>query len=251
MKKVLSIILLAFAPVMALANSGAHLPEIDIDVTDQEALQRGAKMFVNYCQGCHALGYMRYNRMAQDMGLNKEETEDNLIFTTDDEGAPTKFGSLMFNNMDKKYGKSVFGTTPPDLSLIARSRGTAWLYAYLNSFYLDPSRPLGVNNTVFKDVGMPHVLWKLQGWQKPVYAIEKNEAGEDEKVIESLEMDVPGKLTPAEYKLAVKDLVTFLAYAAEPAQLQRKAMGIWVLLFLAVFTFVAYLLKKEYWKDVH
>jgi ubiquinol-cytochrome c reductase cytochrome c1 subunit len=185
------------------------------------------------------------------MDISKEDTEANLIFTTDDDGAPTKFGSLMFNNMDKKYGKQKFGTNPPNLSLIARSRGADWVYTYLNSFYLDNSRPLGVNNTVFKDVGMPHALWELQGWQKAVYKTETNEAGTEIQVLDHLELASEGILSPEEYEAATRDLTAFLVYVAEPAQLQRKTIGIWVLLFLFIFTFVAYLLKKEYWKDVH
>jgi ubiquinol-cytochrome c reductase cytochrome c1 subunit len=252
MKKIISLVLLTIAPIFALASgAGVHLDHADVDVSDNESLQKGAKMFVNYCQGCHSLDYMRYNRMAEDMDISKEDTEANLIFTTDEDGAPTKFGSLMFNNMDKKYGKQKFGTNPPNLSLIARSRGADWVYTYLNSFYLDDSRPLGVNNTVFKDVGMPHVLWELQGWQKAVYKTETNEAGTEIQVLDHLELASEGSLSPEEYKAATRDLTAFLVYVAEPAQLQRKMMGIWVLLFLFFFTFVAYLLKKEYWKDVH
>lgn len=252
MKKLISSILLAISPALALAAGGnVHLDDANIDVSDNASLQRGAKLFVNYCLGCHSGDYMRYNRLAEDIGLSKEETEDNLIFTTDDEGAPTKVGSLMFNNMDKKYGKAVFGTNPPNLSLIARSRGVDWVYTYLNSFYKDDSRPMGVNNTVFKDVGMPHVLWELQGWQEPVYKTVTNSAGEEVQVLDSLKLAEAGQLSPSEYKGAMRDLTAFLSYMAEPIQLKRQQIGFWVLLFLVVFTFVSYLLKKEYWKDVH
>lgn len=252
MKKIINLVLLSIAPVLAFANSGGvHLEHADIDLTDNASLQRGAKLFVNYCMGCHSLNYMRYNRMAEDIGLTKEETEDNLIFTTDEEGAPTKIGSLMFNNMSKKYGKQKFGTSPPNLSLIARSRGADWVYTYLNSFYLDDSRPLGVNNLVFKDVGMPHVLWGLQGWQKAVYKTHTNEAGDEVEVIDHLELVSKGSMNAEEYESATRDLTAFLSYVSEPFQVKRKALGVWVLLFLVIFTFVAYLLKKEYWKDVH
>ncbi len=252
MKKLISLVLLSLAPTFLIAASvSVPLDDANIDVSDNASLQRGAKLYVNYCMGCHTLDYMRYNRMAEDIGLTIEETEDNLIFTTDEEGDPTKVGSLMFNNMSKKYGQQKFGTNPPNLSLIARSRGVDWIYTYLNSFYLDDTRPLGVNNLVFKDVGMPHALWELQGMQKAVYKTEKNEAGDDIKVIDYLELVSEGSMNAEEYKAASRDLTAFLSYVAEPVQLLRKEIGKWVLLFLFIFTFVAYLLKREYWKDVH
>jgi len=250
MKKFVLAFLLALMPLTSMASGNAvHLDEANIDLNDKASLQRGAKYFVNYCMGCHSTKYQRYSRMAMDLGLSDIQVEDNLIFTTDEDGAPSKVGSLMTINMSDKYAKRAFGVVPPDLSLIARSRSPDWIYTYLRSFYLDDSRPMGVNNSLFKNVGMPHVLWELQGWQKPVYEAAHEEGGE--KHLSHLELSSKGSLNETEYDTVVRDLVNFLAYVAEPNKLKREGMGIWVILFLAIFTFLAYLMKKEYWKDVH
>ncbi|MDH3451665.1 MAG: cytochrome c1, partial [Gammaproteobacteria bacterium] len=183
--------------------------------------------------------------------LSERQVQKNLIFTTDENGAPTKPGALMAVPMTDKYANEAFGTVPPNLSLVSRVRGASWLYSYLKGFYLDESRePIGVNNTVFPDVGMPHVLWELQGFQVPVYEIERTAGGETRK-IERLEIAVPGEQSAEEYARTVADLVNFLVYLGEPARLERQRLGIWVILFLAAFTLIAYFLKREYWKDVH
>ncbi|MEE8429552.1 MAG: cytochrome c1, partial [Gammaproteobacteria bacterium] len=176
-----------------------------------------------------------------------EQVTENLMFASD------KVSSLMTVAMDAKDAKNWFGTSPPDLSLSSRARGVDWLYTYLRSFYLDndPSRPFGVNNLVFKDVAMPHVLWELQGSQKAVYKTELDHEGHEHQVIEKLELVEPGTLSVSEYDRAVQDLVTFMSYLGEPIKLERRRIGVWVLLFLAVFFVVALMLKKEYWKDVH
>ncbi|HHS83486.1 MAG TPA: cytochrome c1 [Gammaproteobacteria bacterium] len=243
MKKLITLFLLAVVPTLGLAGGGSvHLDHADVDLTDQASLQRGAKFFVNYCLSCHSAKYQRYNRMAQDIGLTEEQVKANLMFTTD------KIGSTMDIAMSPADANKFFGTTPPDLSLIARSRGVDWLYTYLRSFYLDESRPTGVNNVVFKDVGMPHVMWELQGWQKAVF---KEDEHGGEPVFERFELAKPGSMTPEQFDGAVRDLVNFLDYVGEPYKLERQRLGIKVLLFLAVFFVIAYLLKKEYWKDVH
>ena len=183
--------------------------------------------------------------MARDIGLTDAQVKENLIFT----GA--KVGDTMKNAMPKADAKRWFGVTPPDLTLIARARGVDYLYTYLQTFYQDPTRPFGVNNAAFPNAGMPHVLWQLQGMQKPIYAVHKNPEGHETKVLEGFELVQPGSMSPPEFKETVADLVNFLAYVGEPIQLKRQSIGIWVLLFLALTTVVFYLLKKEYWKDVH
>ncbi|QNK03846.1 cytochrome c1 [Dyella telluris] len=210
------------------------------NIRDQASLQRGAKLFFNYCVGCHSLKYVRYSRMAEDLGLSEDEVMKNLNFT----GA--KFGDPVIAHMPDDSAQQFFGKAPPDLSLEVRAKeqGADWVYSYLNSFYVDPTRPVGWNNTVFPNASMPFPLWELQGIQTAV----KKEGSDD---VEKLELSQPGTLTPAQYQQATRDLSNFLEYAAEPAALQRQRYGIWVLLFLAGFTFLAYLLKKEYWKDVH
>ncbi len=242
MRKIILSLLLVLLPGLTFASSGgAHLDKADIDLHNKQSLQRGARLFVNYCLSCHSAQFQRYNRMARDIGLTDDQVIENLMFASD------KVGSTMTVAMSRADGKTWFGAAPPDLSLTARSRGVDWLYTYLRTFYVDETRPFGVNNIVFPSVGMPHVLLDLQGVQKPVY--KKDEHGNE--VIDRLEIVEPGKLTPVEYDQAVRDLVGFLTYVSEPVQLERKALGVKVILFLLVLLVVAYMLKKEYWKDVH
>ena len=200
---------------------------------------------------CHSLKYMRYSRIAEDLQLSDEDVLKNFA------AAGAKIGDLAISNMPSKpangdepaQGAEVwFGKAPPDLSLEVRAKGTDWVYTYLKSFYVDPSRPVGWNNTVFPNASMPFPLWELQGVQTPVYAPAK--PGQDPSV-EKLDLSTPGKLTPAQYDDTVRDLTAFLEYASEPAALQRHSIGVWVLFYLAFFTLLAYLLKHEYWKDVH
>ena len=241
MKKLFFAFLLAAAPVLGFAaGGGAHLDDADIDVSDQESLQRGARIFVNYCLSCHSAQYQRYNRTARDLGLTEDEVKENLMFTTD------KIGDTMTIAMKPVDAAAWFGVAPPDLSVIARARGVDWLYTYLRSFYIDEARPFGVNNIVFPDVGMPHVLWELQGMQKAVFAEE-----DGQKVFNKFEQVTPGTMSAAEFDGAMLDLTAFLSYIGEPIQTERKRIGMWVLSFIAVFFVLAYLLKKEYWKDVH
>ena len=183
--------------------------------------------------------------MATDLGLTDDEVIKNLMFVTD------KIGNPMTIAMPTDKATAWFGNPPPDLSVISRARGVNYIYSYLRSFYLDEKRPFGVNNTVFPDVAMPDVLWQLQGTQKAVYKTEKDSAGHDTQVFDRFEPVTPGKLSPEEFDQVARDLTAFLAYVGEPIQMERRHLGIWVLLFIAVFFVFAYLLKKEYWKDIH
>jgi ubiquinol-cytochrome c reductase cytochrome c1 subunit len=242
MKKLL--FLLLALPAVAFANTEMKLDHAPVNVHDNESLQRGARTFVNYCLNCHSANYMRYNRM-QDIGLTEAQIKDNLLYAAD------KPGELMKVSMRPKEAKEWFGATPPDLTVIARSRGADWLYTYLRSFYRDDSRPTGWNNTAFDKVGMPHALQELQGHLAPVYKTETDHEGKARQVIERLELVKPGKLTQAEYDATVADLVNYLVWMGEPAQSQRQSIGLIVILFLSAFVVVAFYLKKEYWKDVH
>lgn len=247
MKKIVIALAFLALPGLSFAAGGEGYPlqKAPIDLHNQASLQKGARLFVNYCMGCHSLEHQRYNRMARDIGLTDEQVRDNLIFT----GA--KVGDTMKNAMPKADAKRWFGVAPPDLTVIARSRGVDYLYTYLQTFYQDPSRPFGVNNAVFPNAGMPHVLWQLQGMQKPVYAVHKDPEGNEIKTLQGFELAQPGSMSPPEFREAMRDLVNFLAYVGEPIQLERQRLGIWVLLFLGLAFVVFYLLKKEYWKDVH
>lgn len=247
MKKQMLAILFLVTPVVGFAagGSGVHLDKANIDPTNKNSLQRGARTFVNYCLSCHSAAYQRYNRLGTDLGISEEDIIENLMFTGE------KTGDHMTVAVTKQDAKSWFGAAPPDLTLVARVRGVDWLYTYMRTFYLDDSRPFGVNNLVFSNVGMPHVLWELQGWQKPVYKTVIEHDGTEHQMIESLELVEAGLLTVPEYDKTVRDLVNFLAYMAEPIKQERQALGIKVILFLLVFFVLAYLLKKEYWKDVH
>jgi ubiquinol-cytochrome c reductase cytochrome c1 subunit len=247
MKKQLLAILLLVSPALVLAagGGGVHLDQARIDPTNKESLQRGARTFVNYCLSCHSAKYQRYNRTARDLGLSEEAVRDNLMFTGE------KIGDPMDIALSTQDASKYFGAAPPDLTLVARVRGVDWLYTYLRTFYLDDTRPFGVNNRVFDKVGMPHVMWELQGWQKPVYETETDSEGHEHQKLVGLELVEQGSQTPAEFDRTIRDLVNFLDYMGEPIKQERKALGIKVLLFLFVLLIITYLLKKEYWKDIH
>ncbi|MCF8197673.1 MAG: cytochrome c1 [Sulfuritalea sp.] len=236
MKKFLTAIL--FVPLLAFgAGAELHLDRAPDKATDKAALQNGAKIFVNYCLNCHSASYMRYNRLSE-IGLSDAQIKDNLLFTAE------KVGEPMMIAMKRDDAKVWFGAAPPDLTVIARARASAfgsgadWLYTYLRTFYRDESRPTGWNNVVYENVGMPHALWELQGDQI---------MGEDHK----LKLVKPGKLKPQEYDAMVGDLVAYLTYMGEPVAEFRKQLGVIVLIFLAVIFVFAYALKREYWKDIH
>jgi ubiquinol-cytochrome c reductase cytochrome c1 subunit len=237
-------------PMMAVASSGAHLYEAPIDINDKESLRRGAKAFADYCYSCHAASFMRFNRIAKDLEMTEDEVREMMIHTRGKKGDPTKIGELMKVSMTEDYAKNAFGTAVPDLSLAARARGADWVYTYLRSFYVDPYRPTGFNNTVFPDVGMPHVLWSLQGLQEPVYKKVMHGNVEVEE-LDGFEQIQAGTLSRVEYDMFLGDLTNFMVYLAEPVQVERRSLGWKVLLFLVVLFGFAYALKKEYWKDVH
>jgi len=245
-KKIISLIfgaaaLLATASPVFAAGAG-NLESAGINVRDVAAIQRGAKWFVNYCFSCHSASYMRYNRLAEDLGLDEDLVQKNLVF------ADAKMGETMEIAMRPDDAEIWLGKTPPDLSLISRSRGNDWLFTYMKVFYQDENG--GWNNRVLPNASMPHVMWQLQGIQK-LPALKHGEEHGAEQAMDHLVLAVPGRQTPEEYEGTVRDLVTFLDYLSEPAKLKRKNLGIWVMLFLLLFTGVAYALKVEYWRDVH
>jgi ubiquinol-cytochrome c reductase cytochrome c1 subunit len=226
----------------AVASEGADLPHAGTDLGDRASLQRGAKLYMNYCSGCHSLKYLRYSRIAEDLGLTEDQVQANLNFTG------SKAGEQVQVALSEADAKQFFGKMPPDLSVIARVRGSDWISAYLKSFYLDETRPVGWNNTVFANASMPNPLWQMQGLQHAEYGAPG--LGGD-RPVEKLVLAQPGTQTPAQFDQTVRDITTFLEYAGEPAALKRQSLGVWAVLFLAFFTFLAWLLKKEYWRDVH
>ncbi len=243
---------LALVPVLALANEGGfpldHAPDRTKDLV---SLQRGAKLFVNYCLNCHSASAMRYNRL-RDIGLTEDQIKNNLLFTGD------KVGDLMKISLSAKDAKAWFGAAPPDLSVIARAKaseagsGPDWLYTYLRTYYKDDSRPTGWNNMVFPNVGMPHALWELQGVRSAKFVEEKDphEEGKTIHKFAGFEQVKPGKLSTLDYDNAVADLVGFLEWMAEPVQNTRKQLGVWVLLFMGLLVVLAWRLNASYWKDV-
>ena len=273
MKRIaMAVLLSAWAAAGWSAGGGIDLLAARVNLEDTASLQRGAGLYVNYCLGCHALSFMRYDRMGRDLGLTGEQVSENLLYAADKATAPMSIA------MRPEAAASWFGVAPPDLSVISRARGPDWLYSYLTTFYADPnpSRPFGVNNVVFQDVGMPHALVPLQGL--PVYvrgespeeatevhvlglAVDGDDIlvrksatmpdGSHVPVVDRLRMIEPGELRPGEFRRAMRDLVNFLVYAGEPSQLERQALGFWVVLFLVLLALILRALYKEYWKDVH
>ena len=268
----MAVVLSAWSAVGWSAGAGLDLLGARVNLEDTASLQRGAKIYVNYCLGCHSLSFMRYNRMGRDLGLTDDQVSENLLYAADKVTAPMSIA------MQPEAAGSWFGVAPPDLSVISRARGSDWLYSYLTTFYADsnPARPFGVNNVVFADVGMPHVLVPLQGLQEYVEGESPQDAvevhalglamdgddilvrksatmpdGSRVPVVDRLTVTEPGALRPREYRRAMRDLVNFLVYAGEPSQIERRALGLWVLLFLVVLALMLRALYKEYWKDVH
>lgn len=240
MKKFL--LALLFAPLTAFASgAGVPLDHAPVNPEDYASLQRGARTFTNYCLSCHSASAMRYSRL-EDIGLSQDQIKENLMFAGD------KVGETMSISMTAANAKEWFGAAPPDLSVIARARTPDWLYTYLRGFYRDDSRPSGWNNTVFDKVGMPHVLYVLQGEQVLKHSAANSH---DAHAKPELELVKPGQMSPAEYNSMVGDLVNYLAWMAEPAKTTRQELGVVVLLFLGLFFILAYYLKKEFWKDIH
>jgi ubiquinol-cytochrome c reductase cytochrome c1 subunit len=245
MRTKLIVLLAAVVPLAAFASGGeGHLEQAGNDVANKASLQRGARNFVNYCLGCHSAKYVRYNRMAADLGITEPQLIDNLMFTG------VRPYDTIRNGVNPDDAKRWFGVVPPDLSLMARARGTDYIYTFLRSFYADPSRATGVNNLVLPGTAMPHVLWQLQGVQEAVWEGHMDAQGNAQKQFKEFKLATPGQLSPEDYDLFVRDTVNFLEYIAEPAALTRRSLGFPVIAFLAFFTLLAWLLKKEYWKDV-
>jgi ubiquinol-cytochrome c reductase cytochrome c1 subunit len=230
------------------SSVGIAWDKAPVKTNDLASLQNGAKLFVNYCLNCHSASFMRFNRL-QDIGLTEQQIKDNLLFTTD------KVGDTMRSAIDPKQAALWFGANPPDLTLIARSRsghggtGADYLYTYLRTYYRDESKPTGWNNLAFPNVGMPNVLWELQGERRPVYDTIQ-EHGQEVNVFKAWEQAKPGSMTPLQYDHAVGDLVNYLQWMAEPSQNSRVRIGVWVLIFLTFFTFIAWRLNVAYWKDI-
>jgi ubiquinol-cytochrome c reductase cytochrome c1 subunit len=244
----LALALGAAAPALAAGGGGIAWDKAPNKTNDLPALQQGAKLFVNYCLNCHSAAFMRYNRL-QDIGLTEQQIKDNLLFTTD------KVGETMKANIDPKQAKEWFGGLPPDLTLIARSRaghggtGADYLYTYLRTYYRDPTKATGWNNLAFPNVGMPHVLWELQGEREPVFETLQSH-GKETQVFKGWKQVTPGAMTPAQYDQAMANLVGYLQWMAEPAQNTRVRIGVWVLLFLGIFTVIAWRLNAAFWKNV-
>lgn len=257
MKKTLFCILAAWLsisalPVQAASSGGYPHDSFSVDLRNQESMQRGARLFMNYCSGCHSLEFQRYNRAFKDLGIIPEVGAENLIFT----GA--KAVEQMHNAMRAEDGGKWFGTIPPDLSLTARAKGSDYIYNYLRGFYIDDSRPLGFNNSVFPGASMPNPLWTLQGLQKPVYSAHEHCEDVDGQqrcnTVETLvgfELVQEGSASPEQYIQTVSDITNFLTYVADPSALIRMRMGHWVLAFIALLTILFYFLKREYWRDIH
>lgn len=235
----ISTLLLVFSLGVA-AEENIALQQANFDPEDRGSVVQGAKNFVKYCLGCHSIKHIRYQRIAQDFSIDEQKVLNDI--------APqgTSIYDQMHTAMNAHDSEKWFGIQPPDLSLVARSRSADWLYSYLKGFYTDKTKPLGVNNLVFKDVGMPNVLWQLQGEQKATYT---NVDGQE--VIDKLVIETPGTLSEQEFDTMINNMVNFLVYVSEPIKMERERLGKYVLFFLGMFLVIAYLLKKEYWKDVH
>ncbi|RXS43144.1 cytochrome c1 [Idiomarina sp. 29L] len=243
MKKLLIALMTLVPSLVFAAGPTVPLDEAEVDLHDKASLQRGAQLYMNYCLGCHQLQYHRYNRTFEDLGIPQELGEENLQFTGQ------KAGDRITNNMSTEAASNWFGTAAPDLTNVARVRGADWIYTYLRSFYKDDSRPFGVNNAVFPNVGMPHVLQELQGVPEKTYE-ERMIDGKMKDVYVGIKTDGSGRLSESEYDQAALDLTSFLVYMGEPMLLEQRRIGWFVFGFLLIFTLLAWFLKKEFWKDL-
>jgi ubiquinol-cytochrome c reductase cytochrome c1 subunit len=245
MKKLMLMLLLVL-PMLGHAEDGPPLDEAPDLSNNHAALQRGAKLFVNYCLTCHSAAAMRYNRL-RDIGLTEAEIKANLLFTTD------AVGDTMKVAMRPADGKIWFGAAPPDLSVMARAKSPDYIYTYLRQYYRDPTRPTGWNNLAYPNTAMPHILWQLQGIQDAKFEEKPNpeDPAQIDKQFVGFTRVTPGTMTPVEYDSAVADLTAFMTYMSEPARTTRHELGVWVLIFLAIFTLVTWRLNAAFWKDVH
>ncbi|MBL4583309.1 MAG: cytochrome c1 [Pseudomonadales bacterium] len=242
--RLIVVVFLSLFSALSWASSSAVLDHMEPNLADKASLQKGAKTYINYCFGCHSTKYARYERIADDLGIPHDQFMDNLVFSD------AKIGELMHIAMPEKSAKAWFGATPPDLTLVTRLRGVDWMYSYLRAFYQDASRPWGVNNKIFPDVGMPHVLYELQGTQILDCTGNHNDSSHetcaDLKLVEG-----SGALSAEQYDEVVYDLVNFLHYMGDPSREQREALGIKVLIFIFIFFIAAWFLNREFWRDIH
>ena len=248
MKNLILILVLLFSSGVYASGGGQKFDPAGTNIRSKESLRNGAKFYMNYCSACHSLQYQRYNRMAEDLGMSKDEVMENLVFTD------SKFTDHMTNTMDNEQVKNkewFYAAYPKDLTLVAKARGVDWLSAYLKGFYKDDTRPSGWNNTVFPGASMPHVMWEMQGIQQANFEEHKGDDGFITHDFESFTQLTEGSMTAEEYDDTVRDIVNFLDYTAEPAQLIRMAYAPWVMLFLVILTCLAYMLKKNYFRDIH
>lgn len=240
-KSIVSMVILLLPLIVSASGGGQNLDKVYIDLSDRTSLQRGARTFVNYCLSCHNASMMRYGRMAEDLGISDELLRNEMMFAGD------KPGDLMVTAMPADGAKAWFGVVPPDLSLTARSRGADWIYTYLRNFYVDKSTATGWNNALFSNVAMPHVLYQWQGYRTATF---EGDGVADISTVR-YKVEAPGTMSSNEYDAALRDLTNFMVYLAEPVKLVRYRIGFWVMLFMGVFIILAYLLKKEYWRDIH
>ena len=241
----MTLVLMAGSNSFAAEDSGLELRPADNDVSDTESLQRGARNFMNYCSGCHSAKYVRFNRMGRDLGLTEEQLIENLMFN-----AEVPHDTIQRTMRDEDAIRW-FGKPPPDLSVTPRSRGIDYVFNFLQSFYVDPDSPTGVDNVLLPGTSMPDVLWEMQGYQKAIFSEHQIEDGGGiELVFEQFQSITEGNMSDEDFQTFVRDTVNFLDYMSEPAQLRRKAIGVWVLMFLSVFLVLTIMLKKEVWKDV-
>jgi ubiquinol-cytochrome c reductase cytochrome c1 subunit len=240
-----SLLIAACSNSFAAGDNALKLRPANNDVSDTASLQRGARNFINYCSGCHSAKYVRFNRMGRDLGLTEDQLIDNLMFN-----AEVPHDTIQRTMRDDDATRW-FGKPPPDLSVVPRSRGINYVFNFLQSFYVDPSSPTGVDNVLLPGTSMPDILWELQGYQRAIFTEHESKDGEGtERVFERFERVTEGTLSDEEFQAFVRDTVNFLDYMSEPVQLRRKAIGVWVLMFLAVFLVLSVMLKKEMWKDV-
>lgn len=261
MKTINSLVLVALFALSAAAQAGGGssvtLDPVKIDLKDQKSLQRGARIFINYCVSCHSASFVRYSRIGKDLDIPEEVVKKQFLFAAD------RIGDPMLAVMPRADAKKWFGVAPPDLSLVARSRGPNWLYTYMRSFYRDSKAPSGWNNLLFPNVAMPHVLYEWQGHQRIIHRnVEHTQTDKDKdgkpvtkkvvtQVFDKFELERPGTLSARDYDESMRDLVNFMVYLGEPAKLERYRIGAWVIGFLVLLLVFAYLLKREYWKDIH
>lgn len=235
--------LIALALPVGAAGGGAELAPADVDPDNVKSLQRGAANFMNYCSGCHSAQYVRYSTIGENLELSDELLIENLMFNAE------KTFETINVNMPREAAERWFGVAPPDVSLLARSRGADYIYNFLKGFYVDPSHPNGTNNTVLAGTAMPHVLWELQGFNRAIFT-EETIDGVAKKTFEGFEPYTEGSLSAEDFDQFVRDTTNFLVYIAEPVRSERRTLGVWVLIYLLVFLIIARMLKKEIWKDV-